>query len=71
MQSKRKHFIKDVRNLAVNNKEFLVKKKKKKESQIPADEVFFCRYKKVEVVKEKQMHNADEDSIEGVDDEED
>ncbi|KAM7334084.1 hypothetical protein ACRRTK_007404 [Alexandromys fortis] len=28
------------------------------------------RYKKVEVVKEKQKHNADEDSIEGVDDEE-
>ncbi|KAH0513425.1 CCAAT/enhancer-binding protein zeta [Microtus ochrogaster] len=66
MQSKRKHFIKDVRNLAVNNKEFLVKE----ESQIPADEVVFCRYKKVEVVKEKQKHNADEDSIEDVDDEE-
>ena len=30
----------------------------------------FLQYKKVEVVKEKQKHNADEYSIEGVDDEE-
>ncbi|CAH6779625.1 Cebpz [Phodopus roborovskii] len=67
MQPKRKHFIKDVRNLAVNSKEFLAKE----ESQIPVDEVFFYRYyKKVAVVKEKHKHNADEGSIEDVDDEE-
>ncbi|XP_036026760.1 CCAAT/enhancer-binding protein zeta [Onychomys torridus] len=67
MQPKRKHFITDVRNLAVNSKEFLAKE----ESQIPVDEVFFYRYyKKVAVVKEKQKRNADEGSIEDVDDEE-
>ncbi|KAL6050797.1 hypothetical protein STEG23_015335 [Scotinomys teguina] len=67
MQPKRRHFIQDVRNLAVNSKEFLAKE----ESQIPVDEVFFYRYyKKVAVVKEKQKRNADEDSIEDVDDEE-
>lgn len=66
MQPKPKHFIKDVRNLAVNNKEFFVKERR----QIPVDEVFFYRHKKVAVVKEKQKHNADEHSIEGVDDEE-
>lgn len=66
MQPKPKHFIKDVRNLAVNNKEFFVKERR----QIPVDEVFFYRHKKVAVVKEKQKRNADEHSIEGVDDEE-
>ncbi|XP_028713731.1 CCAAT/enhancer-binding protein zeta [Peromyscus leucopus] len=67
MQPKRKHCITDVRNLAVNSKEFLAKE----ESQIPVDEVFFYRYyKKVAVVKEKQKRNAGEDSIEDVDDEE-
>ncbi|KAM7078665.1 CCAAT/enhancer-binding protein zeta [Molossus nigricans] len=67
MQPKRKHFIKDIRNLAVNSKEFLAKE----ESQIPVDEVFFYRYyKKVAIVKEKQKRNADEESIEDVDDEE-
>ncbi|XP_059104681.1 CCAAT/enhancer-binding protein zeta [Peromyscus eremicus] len=67
MQPKRKHFITDVRNLAVNSKEFLAKE----ESQIPVDEVFFYRYyKKVAVIKEKQKRNAGEDSIEDVDDEE-
>ncbi|XP_012869131.1 PREDICTED: CCAAT/enhancer-binding protein zeta [Dipodomys ordii] len=67
MQPKRKHFIKDIRSLAVNSKEFLAKE----ESQIPVDEVFFYRYyKKVAVVKEKQNRNADEESIEDVDDEE-
>ncbi|KAH0509851.1 CCAAT/enhancer-binding protein zeta [Microtus ochrogaster] len=67
MQPKRKHFIKDVRNLAVNSKEFLAKE----ESQIPVDEVFFYRYyKKAAVVKEKQKRSTDENSIEDVDDEE-
>ncbi|XP_037663484.1 CCAAT/enhancer-binding protein zeta [Choloepus didactylus] len=67
MQPKRKHFIKDVRNLAVNSKEFVAKE----ESQIPVDEVFFHRYyKKIAVVKEKQIRHADEESIEDVDDEE-
>ncbi|XP_005005108.2 CCAAT/enhancer-binding protein zeta [Cavia porcellus] len=67
MQPKRKHFIKDIRSLAVNSKEFLAKE----ESQIPVDEVFFHRYyKKVAVVKEKQKANTDEESIEDVDDEE-
>ncbi|XP_034369918.1 CCAAT/enhancer-binding protein zeta [Arvicanthis niloticus] len=67
MQPKRKHFMHNVRDLAVNSKEFLAKE----ESQIPVDEVFFYRYyKKVAVVKEKQKRNADEESIEDVDDEE-
>nr|XP_020022728.1 CCAAT/enhancer-binding protein zeta [Castor canadensis] len=67
MQPKRKHFIKDIRCLAVNSKEFLAKE----ESQIPVDEVFFYRYyKKFAVVKEKQKRNADEENIEDVDDEE-
>ncbi|KAF6320953.1 CCAAT enhancer binding protein zeta [Rhinolophus ferrumequinum] len=67
MQPKRKHFIKDIRSLAVNSKEFLAKE----ESQIPVDELFFYRYyKKVAIVKEKQKQNADEESIEDVDDEE-
>uniref|UniRef100_A0A8D2DCG6 CCAAT/enhancer-binding protein zeta n=1 Tax=Sciurus vulgaris TaxID=55149 RepID=A0A8D2DCG6_SCIVU len=67
MQPKRKHFLKDTHSLAVNSKEFLAKE----ESQIPVDEVFFYRYyKKVAVVKEKQKRNADEESIEDVDDEE-
>uniref|UniRef100_A0A8C7ACZ8 CCAAT/enhancer-binding protein zeta n=2 Tax=Neovison vison TaxID=452646 RepID=A0A8C7ACZ8_NEOVI len=67
MQPKRKHFMKDIRSLAVNSKEFLAKE----ESQIPVDELFFYRYyKKVAVVKEKQKRNADEESIEDVDDDE-
>ncbi|KAM6220416.1 CCAAT/enhancer-binding protein zeta [Rhynchocyon petersi] len=67
MQPKRKHFIKDICNLAVNSKEFLAKD----ESQIPVDEVFFHRYyKKVATVKEKQKRHADEESIEDVDDDE-
>ncbi|MBZ3876929.1 CCAAT/enhancer-binding protein zeta [Sciurus carolinensis] len=67
MQPKRKHFLKDTHSLPVNSKEFLAKE----ESQIPVDEVFFHRYyKKVAVVKEKQKRNADEESIEDVDDEE-
>ncbi|ELK36086.1 PREDICTED: CCAAT/enhancer-binding protein zeta [Myotis davidii] len=67
MQPRRKHFIKDIRSLAVNSKEFLAKE----ESQIPVDEVFFYRYyKKVAVVKAKQKRDADEESIEDVDDEE-
>uniref|UniRef100_A0A8C5NX47 CCAAT/enhancer-binding protein zeta n=1 Tax=Jaculus jaculus TaxID=51337 RepID=A0A8C5NX47_JACJA len=66
MQPKRKHFTKNVRNLAVNSKEFLAKE----ESQIPVDEVFFHRYYKKVAVKEKQKRNADEESIEDVDDEE-
>ncbi|XP_012330848.2 CCAAT/enhancer-binding protein zeta [Aotus nancymaae] len=66
MQPKRKHFIKDIRHLAVNSKEFLAKE----ESQIPVDEVFFHRYYKKVAVKEKQKRNEDEESIEDVDDEE-
>uniref|UniRef100_A0A8C9A5M9 CCAAT/enhancer-binding protein zeta n=1 Tax=Prolemur simus TaxID=1328070 RepID=A0A8C9A5M9_PROSS len=67
MQPKRKHFMKAIRSLAVNSKEFLGKE----ESQIPVDEVFFHRYyKKVAIVKVKQKQNADEESIEDVDDEE-
>ncbi|XP_054423734.1 CCAAT/enhancer-binding protein zeta isoform X2 [Pteronotus mesoamericanus] len=67
MQPKRKHFMKDTHSLAVNSKEFLAKE----ESQIPVDQVFFYRYyKKVAIVKEKQKRNADEESIEDVDDEE-
>ncbi|XP_021517223.1 CCAAT/enhancer-binding protein zeta [Meriones unguiculatus] len=67
MQPKRKHFMQDVRNLAVNSKEFLAKE----ESQIPVDEVFFYRYyKKFAAVKNKQKRDADEESIEDVDDEE-
>ncbi|XP_006839426.1 PREDICTED: CCAAT/enhancer-binding protein zeta [Chrysochloris asiatica] len=67
MQPKRKHFIKDIRSLAVNSKEFLAKE----ESQIPVDEVFFHRYyKKVAIIKEKQNRHADEESIEDVDDDE-
>jgi len=67
MQPKRKHFMKDIRSLPVNSKEFLAKE----ESQIPVDELFFYRYyKKVAIVKEKQKRNADEESIEDVDDEE-
>uniref|UniRef100_A0A8C2PCD7 CCAAT/enhancer-binding protein zeta n=1 Tax=Capra hircus TaxID=9925 RepID=A0A8C2PCD7_CAPHI len=67
MQPKRKHFMKDIRSLAVNSKEFLAKE----ESQIPVDEVFFYRYyKKVTTGKVKQKRNEDEESIEDVDDEE-
>ncbi|KAM8931259.1 CCAAT/enhancer-binding protein zeta isoform 2-T2 [Lycaon pictus] len=67
MQPKRKNFMKDIRSLAVNSKEFLAKE----ESQIPVDELFFYRYyKKVATVKEKQKRNADEESIEDVDDDE-
>ncbi|XP_054557181.1 CCAAT/enhancer-binding protein zeta isoform X3 [Talpa occidentalis] len=67
MQPKRKHFIKDIRNLPVNSKEFLAKE----ESQIPVDELFFYRYyKKAATIKEKQKRDTDEESIEDVDDEE-
>ncbi|XP_004711167.1 CCAAT/enhancer-binding protein zeta [Echinops telfairi] len=67
MQPKRKQFMKDIRSLAVNSKEFLAKE----ESQIPVDEVFFYRYyKKVASIKEKQNRHADEESIEDVDDDE-
>ncbi|XP_027477865.1 CCAAT/enhancer-binding protein zeta isoform X1 [Zalophus californianus] len=66
MQPKRKHFMKDIRSLPVNSKEFLAKE----ESQIPVDELFFYRYYKKVSVKEKQKQNADEESIEDVDDEE-
>ncbi|XP_004686350.1 PREDICTED: CCAAT/enhancer-binding protein zeta [Condylura cristata] len=67
MQPKRKHFTKDIRNLPVNSKEFLAKE----ESQIPVDELFFYRYyKKAATAKEKQKRDADEESIEDVDDDE-
>ncbi|XP_003795734.1 CCAAT/enhancer-binding protein zeta [Otolemur garnettii] len=66
MQPKRKQFIKDIRSLTVNSKEFLAKE----ESQIPVDEVFFHRYYKKVAVKVKQKQNSDEESIEDVDDDE-
>ncbi|XP_044516557.1 CCAAT/enhancer-binding protein zeta isoform X2 [Gracilinanus agilis] len=67
MQPKRKHFMNDLRNLAVNSKEFLAKE----ESQIPVDEIFFHRYyKKVDKEKRKRQISSDDESVEDVDDEE-
>uniref|UniRef100_A0A8D0HDN4 CCAAT/enhancer-binding protein zeta n=1 Tax=Sphenodon punctatus TaxID=8508 RepID=A0A8D0HDN4_SPHPU len=67
MQPKKKQFMNNVRNMAVNSKEFLAKD----ESQIPADEVFFHRfYKKADREKEKQRRQPDEQSVEDVDDDE-
>ncbi|XP_026525138.1 CCAAT/enhancer-binding protein zeta isoform X2 [Notechis scutatus] len=67
MQPKKKQSMNDVRNLAVNSKEFL----SQDESKIPVDEVFFHRfYKKLDLDKEKRKPVGDDESIEDVDDEE-
>ncbi|XP_063162011.1 CCAAT/enhancer-binding protein zeta isoform X1 [Candoia aspera] len=67
MQPKKKQSMNDVRNLAVNSKEFL----SQDESKIPVDEVFFHRfYKKLDLEKEKRRPVGDDESIEDVDDEE-
>ncbi|NWW92508.1 CEBPZ protein, partial [Rhynochetos jubatus] len=67
MQPKKKQFMKDTRNLAVNSKEF----RAKDESKIPVDEVFFHRfYSKFDKRREKQKHQDDEESVEDVDDDE-
>ncbi|XP_070590202.1 CCAAT/enhancer-binding protein zeta [Erythrolamprus reginae] len=67
MQPKKKQSMSDVRNLAVNSKEFI----SQDESKIPVDEVFFHRfYKKLDLDKEKKKPMGDDESIEDVDDEE-
>ncbi|XP_057271326.1 CCAAT/enhancer-binding protein zeta [Pezoporus wallicus] len=67
MQPKKKQFMKDVQNLAVNSKEF----RAKDESKIPVDEVFFHRfYSKFDKRREKQRRKDDEESVEDVDDDE-
>ncbi|NWH56934.1 CEBPZ protein, partial [Geococcyx californianus] len=67
MQPKKKQFMKDMHNLAVNSKEF----RAKDESKIPVDEVFFHRfYSKFDKKREKQRRQDDEESVEDVDDDE-
>ncbi|NWR89814.1 CEBPZ protein, partial [Furnarius figulus] len=67
MQPKKKQFMKDMRNLAVNSKEF----RAKDESKIPVDEVFFHRfYSKFDKKREKERRQDDEESVEDVDDDE-
>nr|XP_009932719.1 PREDICTED: CCAAT/enhancer-binding protein zeta [Opisthocomus hoazin] len=67
MQPKKKQFMKDMQNLAVNSKEF----RTKDESKIPVDEVFFHRfYAKFDKRREKQKRQDDEESVEDVDDDE-
>ncbi|NWX46780.1 CEBPZ protein, partial [Steatornis caripensis] len=67
MQPKKKQFMKDTQNLAVNSKEF----RAKDESKIPVDEVFFHRfYSKFNKRREKQKCQDDEESVEDVDDDE-
>ncbi|XP_068256589.1 LOW QUALITY PROTEIN: CCAAT/enhancer-binding protein zeta [Nyctibius grandis] len=67
MQPKKKQFMKNMQNLAVNSKEFLAKD----ESKIPVDEVFFHRfYSKFDKRREKQKRQDDEESVEDVDDDE-
>ncbi|NXI46242.1 CEBPZ protein, partial [Galbula dea] len=67
MQPKKKQFMKDMQNLAVNSKEF----RAKDESKIPVDEVFFHRfYSKFDKRREKQKQQDDEESVEDVDDDE-
>ncbi|XP_071595251.1 CCAAT/enhancer-binding protein zeta [Heliangelus exortis] len=67
MQPKKKQFMKDKQNLAVNSKEF----RAKDESKIPVDEVFFHRfYSKFDKKREKQRQQDDEESVEDVDDDE-
>ncbi|NXL49025.1 CEBPZ protein, partial [Podilymbus podiceps] len=67
MQPKKKQFMKDMQNIAVNSKEF----RAKDESKIPVDEVFFHRfYSKFDKKREKQRRQDDEESVEDVDDDE-
>ncbi|XP_074753004.1 CCAAT/enhancer-binding protein zeta isoform X2 [Athene noctua] len=67
MQPKKKQFMKDMQNIAVNSKEF----RAKDESKIPVDEVFFHRfYSKFDKRREKQKRQDDEESVEDVDDDE-
>ncbi|NXJ83467.1 CEBPZ protein, partial [Trogon melanurus] len=67
MQPKKKQFMKDMRNLAVNSKEFCAKD----ESKIPVDEVFFHRfYSKFDKKRREQKRQDDEESVEDVDDDE-
>ncbi|KAM6324144.1 CCAAT/enhancer-binding protein zeta [Aegotheles albertisi] len=67
MQPKKKQFMKNTQNLAVNSKEF----RTKDESKIPVDEVFFHRfYSKFDKRREKQRRQDDEESVEDVDDDE-
>ncbi|XP_059686855.1 CCAAT/enhancer-binding protein zeta isoform X2 [Gavia stellata] len=67
MQPKKKQFMKDMQNHAVNSKEF----RAKDESKIPVDEVFFHRfYSKFDKRREKQKRQDDEESVEDVDDDE-
>ncbi|XP_037261497.1 CCAAT/enhancer-binding protein zeta isoform X1 [Falco rusticolus] len=67
MQPKKKQFMKDTQNLAVNSKEF----RAKDESKIPVNEVFFHRfYSKFDKKREKQRRQDDEESVEDVDDDE-
>nr|XP_060609940.1 CCAAT/enhancer-binding protein zeta isoform X2 [Anolis sagrei ordinatus] len=67
MQPKKKQSMNNVRNLAVNSKEFLAQD----ESKIPVDEVFFHRfYKKIDMQKEKRKSTRDDESVEDVDDDE-
>ncbi|KAM6128406.1 CCAAT/enhancer-binding protein zeta [Pterocles gutturalis] len=67
MQPKKKQFMKDTQNVAVNSKEF----RAKDESKIPVDEVFFHRfYSKFDKRREKQKRQDDEESVEDVDDDE-
>ncbi|NXG27371.1 CEBPZ protein, partial [Dromaius novaehollandiae] len=67
MQPKKKQFMKNVQNLAVNSKEF----RARDESTIPVDEVFFYRfYTKFDKGREKQKRQEDEESVEDVDDDE-
>ncbi|NXK49006.1 CEBPZ protein, partial [Chauna torquata] len=67
MQRKKKQFMTDTQNLAVNSKEFLARD----ESKIPVDEVFFHRfYTKFDKRREKQKRQEDEESVEDVDDDE-
>ncbi|XP_054831862.1 CCAAT/enhancer-binding protein zeta [Eublepharis macularius] len=67
MQPKKKQSMSNIRNLAVNSKEFLARD----ESQIPVDEVFFHRfYKKLDIEREKRKPVGDDESVEDVDDEE-
>ncbi|KAM6279257.1 CCAAT/enhancer-binding protein zeta [Porphyrio hochstetteri] len=67
MQPKKKQFMKEMQNHAVNSKEF----RAKDESKIPVDEVFFHRfYSKFDKRREKQKRQDDEESVEDVDDDE-
>ncbi|XP_076874181.1 CCAAT/enhancer-binding protein zeta isoform X1 [Brachyhypopomus gauderio] len=67
MQPKQKQFMNNVRPLPVNCVEYLTKE----ESQIPVDEVFFYRFfKKREGENRRVRPNADNESVEDVDDDE-